>query len=285
VIADKGTHYLAGRIIYAIAITAFGAICLVYRDFLNSLQPVPASTPGYEFLAILTGLVLLVAGLALIANVRTQLAGLALVAMFMLWIVVLQIPSAFIDPSLLRSSWWVRTFETLALAGAALMMAGMATDPVREQWIRAGRIAFGVSLPVFGILHFIYADSVAALVALSPVSYPWPLFWAYLTGAGHLAAGLAIAAGMWSRLAALLAGIMYASWVFTLHLPRIIDHPETYSGNRPELTSLFVCAAFWGAAWIVAGASVNQQHTSADPGHPEPSPSREPSAQVTTDTP
>ena len=272
-IADRGPDYLAGRIIYAIAVAAFGVICLVYRDFVSSLQPVPASMPGYGFLAVLTGLVLLVAGLALIANVRTHLAALVLVAMFVLWIVVLHIPSAFIDPSLLRSPWWIRTFETLALAGVALILAGLAAEPVRDKWIRAGRIAFGLSLPVFGILHFIYADSVAALVALSPVSYPWPLFWAYLTGAGHLAAGLAIATGVLPRLAALLAGIMYASWVFSLHLPRIIDHPETYSGNYRELTSLFVCVAFWGAAWIVASVSADRHYTTRSIEHVEPSPS------------
>jgi uncharacterized membrane protein YphA (DoxX/SURF4 family) len=235
-------------------------ISLFYREFVHSLQPVPGTMPGYGFLALLTGLVLLAAGLALLANVRNYLAGLALVAMFMLWIVVLHVPNAFIDPAQLRSPWWIRTFESLALAAAALILAGLSVDPVRETWVRAGRIAFGISLPVFGILHFIYADSVAALVALSPVPYPWPLFWAYLTGAGHLAAGLAIAAGVLPRLAAMLAGLMYAAWVFTLHLPRIIDHPETYQGNRGELTSLFVCAAFWGAAWIVAAVSADRPH-------------------------
>lgn len=269
--SDRETFYAAGRIIYAVSISAFGVICLFYRDFVNSLQPVPATMPGYGFLAVLTGIVLLSAGLALLANARTHLAGLAVVAMFVLWIVVLHIPSAFLDPVLLRSPWWIRTFETLALAAVALILAGLSADPVREHWIRAGRIAFGVSLPVFGILHFIYADSVAALVALSPVAWPWPLFWAYLTGAGHLAAGLAIAAGVVPRLAAILAGFMYASWVFTLHLPRIVDHPETYAGNRGELTSLFVCAAFWGAAWIVAGVSASRQPSAAERLEPSPS--------------
>jgi uncharacterized membrane protein YphA (DoxX/SURF4 family) len=261
-------HYLlSGRIIYAIAMAAFGVICLVCVDFLNSLQPVPASMPGYGFLAVLTGLVLVLAGLAILADFKTYPAALALVVMFMLGIVVLHIPSAFIDPGLLRSPWWIRTFESLALAGAALILAGLADNPVRERWVRTGRIAFGISLPVFGILHFIYPDSVAALVAVSPVSYPWPLFWAYLTGAGHFAAGIAIATGMLSRSAAILVGIMYASWVLTLHLPRVIsnpaarsvDNPVGYAGDRQELTSLFVCVAFWGAAWIVA-ASLAKQH-------------------------
>ena len=245
---------LPGRILYAMAMTAFGVLCLAYVDFVNQLQPVPLSLPGYGFLAMLTGIILITASLAIMANFRVYFAATVLAALFAVWIVLLQVPSAFIDPSLLRSPWWIRTFETLGLAGAALILAGLAADPTRGSWVRAGRIVFGFSLPVFGILHFIYPDNVAALVALAPVSYPWPLFWAYLTGAGHFVAGVAIATGVLPRVAAILAGIMYAAWALTLHLPRIIDHPETYGGNRGELTSLSVCVGFCGAAWIVAGS-------------------------------
>jgi uncharacterized membrane protein YphA (DoxX/SURF4 family) len=248
-------YLLPGRIIYASAVIAFGVISLVSVDFLNSLQPVPASTPGYHLLAVASGIVLLAAGLAILSDRKAYAASIALAAMFALWIVALHVPSAFTDPALLRSPWWIRTFETLGLGGAALLLAARAADPVRgARLIRAGRIAFGISLPVFGILHFIYPESVAALVALSPVQYPWPLFWAYLSGAGHFAAGIAIASGRMAGAASIAAGFMYASWALTLHVPRIIDNPETYSGDRRELTSLFVCVAFWGAAWIVAGS-------------------------------
>lgn len=261
-------NYLqAGRIIYAIAMIAFGTICIGYVDFLNSLQPVPATLPGYSTLAVLTGLVLLLSGLAILADRRTRTAGLAVAAVLVLGIVLLHIPSGFTNPSLLRSPWWIRNFESLALAGAALILAGLASGPARESWVRAGRIAFGVSLPVFGVLHFVYPGSVAILVSASPVPYPWPMVWAYLTGAGHFVAGVAIAAGVLPRLAAIVAGFMYASWALTLHLPRVIDHPAArsvdnpagYAGNRQELTSTFVCVAFWGAAWIVAGSLAKRE--------------------------
>ncbi|MGH8188411.1 MAG: hypothetical protein ACREUC_17765, partial [Steroidobacteraceae bacterium] len=153
-------------------------------------------------------------------------------------------------------------FETLALASAALILAALASNPVQEQWVRIGRIAFGISPPVVGVLHLIYPENVAALVTTAVVSYPWPLFWAYLTGMAHIAAGAAIATGIFARPAAIIAGLMYASWTLTLHLPRVIDNPaprsadfpQGYGGDRGELTSLFVCVGFWGAAWIVAGA-------------------------------
>jgi uncharacterized membrane protein YphA (DoxX/SURF4 family) len=268
-----------GRVVYATAITGFGVLCLAYVDFVDALQPVPASLPGYGFLAVLTGVLLLGAGLAVMADVRTDAVALALVGMFALWIVLLHVPSAFTDPSLLRSPWWVRTFETSSLAGAALVLAGLASDPVRNSWVRAGRITFGVSLPVFGILHFIYADNVASLV---PPWYPWPLFWAYLTGLGHFAAGVAIAAGVLPRLAATLAGVMYGSWVLTLHIPRVwcrafgpcafMGEAASSQSPRNGLTSLFVAIGMCGAAWIVAGSLARKGPRSPSYDHASPAP-------------
>ncbi|MGH8251236.1 MAG: hypothetical protein ACREVI_11185 [Steroidobacteraceae bacterium] len=105
-----------------------------------------------------------------VLRIKARPLALTVLAIVAAGIVLLQVPSAFLDPALLRSPWWIRTFESLALAGAALIVAGAATDPLRETWIRAGRIAFGVSLPVFGVLHFVYPENVAALVAAAPVA-------------------------------------------------------------------------------------------------------------------
>jgi uncharacterized membrane protein YphA (DoxX/SURF4 family) len=255
-------YQFSGRTLYAIAIIGFGVVCLVYGDFVNSLQPMPASMSGYRFLAIATGILLIVLGLAIVADFKIRLAALVLAALFVLWIVLLHIPRAFTNPESLRSPWWIATFETVALAGTALILAARGGDPIRDSWVRTGRIAFGISLPVFGVLHVIYPENVAALITTATPQYPWPLFWAYLTGLGHFAAGIAIATGVMARWAAILSGCMYASWALTLHLVRVIDHPAArtpeypagYGGDRGELTSLFVCVAFWGAAWIVASS-------------------------------
>ena len=253
---------LAGRILFATAIVGFGLLCLVYVDFIHQLQPVdvllPASTLAYSALAILIGVVLVAAGGAILMDVWTYRAGLLLAAMFALGIVVLQVPSAFMNPELLRSPWWVRTFEELALAGAAVILAGMASRPVRERWVRTGRVLFGVSLPVFGILHFIYAENVASLV---PSFYPAPLFLAYLTGAAKVAAGAAIATGVLSRLAATMVAVLYGTYALTLHIPRqFMDRPEGY---RPGATSMFIAVGFCGAALLVAGSLAKRHQTAA----------------------
>jgi uncharacterized membrane protein len=251
----------AGRIVFALGIVGFGVVGLTYVDFVNALEPVPVWLPGYAFFAILNGLLLLAAGLAILVERRLDLAARALAGLFVAWVILLQVPSAFTDPSLLRSPWWIRTFETVALTGGTLALIGARTAPIDEARVRGGRIAFGVSMPVFGVLHLVYPESVAALV---PPWYPWPMFWAYFTGVAQVAGGLALAAGTLARPAAILAGTMYGTWALTLHVPRswcglygpcdFVGPPVGLEGSRGGLTSLFVAFAMWGAAWLVAGA-------------------------------
>jgi uncharacterized membrane protein YphA (DoxX/SURF4 family) len=256
---------LAGRLVFSTAMVGFGVLCLVFVDFIHQLQPVDAflstSTPGYGALAVITGLVLIAAGLAIMADFRTYLAATVLAVMFLLGIALLQVPSAFANPSLLRSPWWVRTFEELVLAGAALILAGLASRPIRDRWIRTGRLLFGISLPVFGILHLIYAGNVATLV---PSLFPWPLFWAYFTAVANIAAGTAIVTGVIARLAALMAGLMYGTYLLTLHIPN--QFTERPVGYRPGMTSLFVAAGFCGAGLIVAGSLAIRDRAAAGEG-------------------
>lgn len=243
-----------GRTMFAIAVIGFGALSLIYRDFVHNLQPVdllvPASTPGYVPLALLTGVFLIAAGALVLAQVRTFHAAVALAMFLALWVVLLQLPTAFLHPRLLRSPWWVRTFEVVAMSGASLMLAGLASRPRRERWVGLGRLLFGVSLPVFGVLHLIYGPGTARLI---PAFYPFPLFLAYFTGAAKIAAGLAIALGRVPRIAAMLTALLYAIYALTLHIPRqFIGRPP--DAQRAGSTSMFVAIAFCGAALIVAGA-------------------------------
>lgn len=260
-----------GRSLFAVALMGFGVLCLIYRDFVHNLQPVdlhvPPTTPGYVPLALLSGGFLVVAGLATLLRHRTAPRLLMAVAIYLLiWIVVLQVPTAFLYPELLRSPWWVRTFEVLAMSGAAMMLTGALTtersDPAEprrdvvvggdaraQRLMRVGRILFGISLPVFGVLHLIYGPGTARLI---PSYYPVPLFLACFTGTAKIAAGLAIASGIFARLAAMLTALQYAIYVTTLHLPlQLIVRAN--DPQRPGMTSLFVAVAFCGAALVVAG--------------------------------
>jgi uncharacterized membrane protein YphA (DoxX/SURF4 family) len=261
-----------GRSAYAFAIAGFGLLSLIYVDFIHVLQPIPVGVPGYRLLAILNGVGLLTAATAIALNRYTRVAALAMAGFFAVWIVLLQIPSAFTNPALLRSPWWIRTFESVVLASAALTLAGLQSDPVRTRWLRGARIAFGISLPVFGALHLIYPANTASLV---PPWFPAPMFWAYFTGFAQICAGLAVATGIMPRLAAILAGVMYGSWALTLHIPRswcrfygsceFLQGPAAgFAGSRGGLTSLFVAFAMCGSAWIVAGSLARRARARED---------------------
>jgi uncharacterized membrane protein YphA (DoxX/SURF4 family) len=281
-----------GRLAFGTAILAFGVISLAYTDFVSSLQPVPASVPGYGGLALLSGLALAAGGGAIAVGRGVRAAGLLLSAFLASWILFLHVPSAFLEPALLRSPWWIRTFETLIFASAALILATDADPLAPRQRIDRARIAIGLSLPVFGVLHLVYPASVAALI---PPWYPLPMFWAYFTGFAQIAAGLAIATGVLSRLAATAAGLMYGLWALTLHTPRnwcrlygpceaFPDLPLVEWANlRPELTSLFVAVGMCGAAWTLAGTLACGPGTAGEPHDADRSPADRAPVEAETD--
>lgn len=241
--------FTPGRACIAMGVLVFGVLSLTHGDYVSGLQPLP--TPTTEHLWVqLSGLLLAAIGTCLLIDRTTRWAAFGLAALFLLWCVLIHAPIVIAEPR--NGTAWVRFFETFALAGAALVLAGLSasqrvTGDTNDNLIRVGRLCFGVSLPVFAAAHFIYAEFVATIV---PAWIPARLFWTWFTGAAHLAAGLAVLTGIQARLATLLAGAMYGSWALILHVPRVL--PDLC--NRPEMTNLFVAVALCGAAWIVASS-------------------------------
>lgn len=243
-----------GRVLFALGLAGLGAQNVLLGGFLNELQPVPDWLPGHLAWAELTGLFLIVAGAGLIAGRRVRLVATVIGLVLSAWVLLLHAPKVVLDPR--NGGAWTSGFEIFALAGAAAILAASA-PPERlfgERWNRTiaalatpGRVCFAISLPVFGVLHFIYYRYVASVI---PGWIPAPVFWAYFTGVAHAAAGLGIVTGVLARLAATLLGLMFGTWVLILHVPRVIADP----GNRREWTSLFVATALCGGAWLVASS-------------------------------
>jgi len=89
-------------------------------------------------------------------------------------------------------------------------------------------------------------------------SPPHRVFLAYLTGAGHLSAGIAIVCRVVPHLAAILEASMISLFVLLLHAPAVFSHP----GDRFQWTMLFVAAALAGVAWAM-GFKKNQLKASS----------------------
>jgi uncharacterized membrane protein YphA (DoxX/SURF4 family) len=244
-----------GRIFFGTGMLAFGMMNVVTGVPVLGIEPIPDGAPAHAFWAYGTGVLLIAGGVGVwMDGRRAQVAAIGLGVLLFLWLIALHLPT--LATHIHNGSVWTSTFECLALCSGAWILAAAlagrntdrnATADRLGRLAGIGRYAFGVSLPVFGALHFIYWQYVASVI---PGWIPGsPVFWAYFTGCAHIAAGLAILSGVQARLAATLLGSMFTSWVVLLHVPRVFAHPDHLS----EWTSLCVAIGLSGVAWMMAG--------------------------------
>lgn len=251
----QGIHAMrrSDGFVFATGLTGYGLVCLAFGDFGLQWQPVPDWVTGRQPLAWLNG-ALLATGGALLFWPRSALAtarGLALY--LLLWVLLLKVPKLFGAP--LGVVAWLGFAEIFSLAVGAAMLAALLDPAPRPSWKTAARYAYGICPLIFGLSHFVYLDFTAGMV---PGWLPAPFFWAALTGAGHLAAGLAILSGVLSRLAAGMLAAMMGSFALLLHLPRVVADPA----SQIEWTMLAIATTLAGAAWIVR-AGLTPRETSA----------------------
>jgi len=233
-----------GHALIALACIGLGILGLIFDDFAMNWQPVPTDLPAREWLAYLSALILLVGGGAVLFERSAAMAASTLGGFFALWLITLQIPKLFSAP--LSAASWLGIGETLELVMglSCLWLLTAATQPRQPRFLttRLALLGFGLSLPMIGLSHFVYAKETAAIV---PAWLPFRIGFAYLTGAGHIAAGLALIARRIPRIALLLEAIMMSSFVLLVHLPGVAADPH----NRFQWTMMLVAMAISGCAW------------------------------------
>lgn len=243
----------SGRILFAICIVALGAENLVCARVKEAALPVLPWLPPQPILAYITGILLIVAGLAIAAGIRVRLAAIVLAIFLLACEALLQVPRAIAAP--LDLSIRTAVFEVLSLCSAALTLAVHFPDARNlqqrsttfESFLRSGRYLFAISSVVFGITHFLVAPFIATLI---PAWIPARLFWAYFTGAAFIAAGISIAVRWLDGLAATLLGTMFLLWFLLLHIPRVLSAERSHNPN--EWSSAFIALGMCGASWIFA---------------------------------
>jgi hypothetical protein len=259
-----------GRFIFAAAIAAFGILALghaVAPELPGVTAPWPATglppnaagasptMPGGVAGAIALGVLLLALALGLEVDRWTPRAALALAAVAVLIAAIAWLPRLLAAPS--KTILVGPACELLAMAGTGLVLAGAlpgdrtagagrARGPATL--LRSGRLLFAATLPVFALLHFVYAASFANLI---PAWIPFHLFWIYFFGVAFVAAAVSLVTGIAARLAATLLALTFLLWVPILHLPRCFVN--LYDGD--EWTSLLVALACGGSAWIMAATT------------------------------
>jgi uncharacterized membrane protein YphA (DoxX/SURF4 family) len=111
----------------------------------------------------------------------------------------------------------------MSLGVAKEPFVGSETVPVKisphlmNSFLSLGRWLFALPFALFGLLHFMNADTMANMVV--PAYLPAKAIWVYLSGAGLIAAAVSMVIGKFDKLAATLLAIFLILMVFLLHVP------------------------------------------------------------------
>ncbi len=237
--------------VYGLGVMALGLVCLAWGDF-DPGQPVPRGFPDRTAMAYAAAAFMFVAGAAIEWR-RAAAWGAAALTAYYLLIVVILLNGRVVLAHYAEFGAYSGAAEQLAIAAGGLIVYASTAriDAVRAARLtRLGQLAFGACALLFGGAHFFYMNLTAPLVP--KWLPPTPEFWAYVTGVGHIAAGLAILTGAQARLAAILLTAMFASFTPLVHLPMLLANPSSYMNWAENALNL----ALVGAAWVVADSLV-----------------------------
>ena len=233
-----------GRLVLPASLLCLGVRKLLTQSFIPGWQPV---SPGanHPALAIADAVLLMALSGMAIAGPRRDLALLGLGGLLASWILVIQGPGLEAAPRL--AVLWLGVAEVGAVAAASLLLA-VDLSASGDRWPnsrRIGFVAFGLCCLVFGASHFIYADFTSKMI---PAWIPARVPLAYLTGAAHIAAGLAIASGILRRTAAILLVCMMTGFVILIHAPAVLIS----QGSLEQVTFLLNACALCGSSLAIA---------------------------------
>ncbi len=249
-------NYLTlGRIFFAGALIGSGLQQLVRQEFVRLVPKLPSWIPWSAGWAWLTGALLVVAGLAILADRKRRPAAMLVVGLFFV-VLLLYVPGVIANPG--AGYVWTNPCKTLALLGGALLLAVTPVDqpvenfavdrPTFEHVLLLVGVCFGVFLVICGVQHFVYAGFVDQLV---PAWIPVHRFWTYFTGTALIAGGVGVNLRPTTRTAAILAGLMIFLWVPLLHIPRAMANLQ----DPRETSGIFEALALSGVAFFIAGVA------------------------------
>jgi uncharacterized membrane protein len=254
----------AGQRVYGASAAGLGVLCLIAGDLAYVFQPVPPWMPLRSRLAYVSGAVLVAGGLALLARRTARLAALVLTVHFAAWLLVLNVPNTFTRPDAVNN--WEGCGLVMTVVGGGWILlarsgrppAGRAAPLRGDRGVSLARRIYAAGLPLVGLAHFLNARAAAAEYV--PSWLPLRIDWVYLTGAGHIAAGLSIVLGVLPRLAAVLEAAQITAFVILSHIPAVYAAP----GDRIQWAMLVYAAAIAASAWLVA-ATLGGRSTARSP--------------------
>ena len=247
----------SGTFIFSFAIISLGIetiLCGILPGTLltvsNKEIPVIPWLPAVPLIAVISGAFWVICGAGLLSKKREFISAIVLGGLFLLFTILIDVPDN--AANIMSISLRTRLFEPLTIACLAFLLPGLGGMP--KILANISRYLLALSLIVFGIDHFLALQFIATLI---PDWIPFHVFWVAFFGIGFIVSGLSIALKLFDRWGAASTGLMFAIWVITLHLPRVLGlYPIPGAWSDPnEWSSLFIAIAMWGGLWAYANSS------------------------------
>ena len=244
------------RGLVAVASASLAILSLTYVDSAPLGQALPAGIPGREIWLYGSALLLLGASAGLCFSRTALTSVLIIIAYEAAWAIACT-PRILSNP-LSVGAWYGFCEALTSLVGPGILCVtfrlrapGFEMPISTEPAVRAARVVFGLTCVFYGWSHFAYADYTASMV---PAWLPGPLAFAYLTGLGHIAAGIGIAVGILPRLAATLETIMMSLFGLLVWVPSFFMHPRPSwaTPTQNAWSELIVNVVLAASAWVVA---------------------------------
>jgi len=246
-------HILSvGHAVFAATMTALGVLALREGNLAPVWAPLPKGVPARGLVVDLCALVCLGSGLGLFWPRTAIVAARVLLAWFLLWSLLFNLPTAFPAPTVL-GSWYGCAEIAVTTAGTWVLYTWFATEwdkrwfgfATGDKGVRIARILYGLALIFFGLGHFAYIEPTVALV---PNWLPAHLFWAYFTGGAFVAGGLAVLIGVWAKLAAALMALQIGLFIPLIWLPLV----ATGQISAFRWGEFVATCALTAGAWVMA---------------------------------
>jgi uncharacterized membrane protein len=238
----------AGHAGFAAMMITLGILGFIKRDFTVVWAPVPKGVPAREVLVYFCALVSLASGIGMLFRRTAAASACALLTSLILWFLLWRVRPLVLTPGV-ESTWSCgQTFVMIAAAwvlftwfarGGGWQQLRFATG---DKAVRIARVLYGLGLIPFGVAHFVYLKQTVVLV---PGYLPWPVGWAYFTGATFIVAGFAVIAGVFARLAAALSALQMGLFTLLIWIPLIPTGTLTSFQWGEFVASLALTAAGW----------------------------------------
>jgi len=239
-----------GHSLFALGLAGIGVLSMGSGDFAYTWQPVPQWIPWRHGLAFISGFTLLTVAVCMLVKKSAHTAALIMSLYQLFLLITLHLTRVLYSPSDLGK--WLGLAENLVLVCGGWVLVCLVSPSQATPAHRVSRntlwprVLFAGACVVFGVSHFVYAEVTAGMV---PAWLPYRIGFAYLTGAGHLAAGVAMLLTIIPATAATLEACMISTFIVLLHIPSVFHEP----GSRLQWTMLCQALALAGAAWLIAG--------------------------------